>query len=78
MFATVGFKFTESNIRKWNNNCDILEVCGFGGLWVACWPLVPNLAGSNPAEAVGFLWVKQSSARLPCRRCAACKGFLIA
>jgi len=25
--------------------------CGFGGLWVACWPLVPKFAGSNPAEA---------------------------
>jgi hypothetical protein len=29
---------------------------GFGGLWVACWPLVPKFPGSNPAE---------SSARLP-------------
>ena len=27
----------------------------FGGLGVACWPLVPNFAGSNPAEAFGFL-----------------------
>jgi hypothetical protein len=26
--------------------------CGFGGL--ACWPLVPKFAGSNPAEFVGF------------------------
>ena len=25
---------------------------GFGGLGVACWPLVPKFAGSNPAEAV--------------------------
>ena len=24
-------------------------------LGVACWPLVPKFAGSNPAEAVGFL-----------------------
>ena len=31
---------------------------GFGGLGVACWPLVPKLAGSNPAEAVGFLGQK--------------------
>jgi hypothetical protein len=23
-------------------------------LWLACWPLVPEFAGSNPAEAVGF------------------------
>ena len=26
----------------------------FGGLDVACWPLVPKFAGSNPAEAVRF------------------------
>ena len=30
-----------------------------------CWPLVPKFAGSNPAEAVGFLRAKKSSARLP-------------
>jgi hypothetical protein len=28
---------------------------GFGGLDVACWPLVLKFAGSRPAEAVGFL-----------------------
>ena len=28
---------------------------GFGGLGVACWPLVPKFARLNPAEAVGFL-----------------------
>ena len=38
---------------------------GFGGLEVACWPLVPKFAGSNPAEAVGFLRAEKSSARLP-------------
>jgi len=38
---------------------------GFGGLGVECWPLVPKFAGSNPAEAVGFLRAKKSSARLP-------------
>ena len=27
-------------------------ILGFGGLGVACWPLVPKFAGSNPAEAV--------------------------
>ena len=32
-----------------------LSHIGFGGLGVACMPLVPNFAGSNPAEAVGFL-----------------------
>ena len=36
---------------KYYNNGPI----GFGGLGVACWPLVPKFAGSNPAEAVGFL-----------------------
>ena len=28
---------------------------GSGGAEVACWPLIPKFAGSNPAEAVGFL-----------------------
>jgi len=37
---------------------------GFGGLGLACWPLVPKFAGSNLAEAVGFLRAKKSSARL--------------
>jgi hypothetical protein len=40
-------------------------ISGFGYLGVACWPLVPKFAGSNPAEAVGFFRVKKSSARLP-------------
>jgi hypothetical protein len=58
----------------------------FGGLEVACWPLVPKFMGSNPAEAVGF-WrankilstpsfrgeVKPS---VPCHRFAACKRSL--
>ena len=43
----------------------ICETIGFGGLGVACWPLVPKFAGSNPAEAVGVLGAKKSSARLP-------------
>jgi hypothetical protein len=43
-----------------------INVCiGFGGLEVACWPLVPKFTGSNPAEAVGFLRAKKSSARHP-------------
>ena len=32
----------------------------FGGLEVACWPLVPKFTGSNPAEAVGFLRVNKN------------------
>ena len=39
-------------------------ICGFGGLEVACWPLVTKFAGSHPAEAVGFIGRKKSSARL--------------
>jgi hypothetical protein len=31
---------------------------GFGGLEVACWPLVPKFAGLYLAEAVGFLGQK--------------------
>ena len=33
----------------------IMNIVGFGGLGVACWPSVPKFAGSNPAEAVGFI-----------------------
>jgi hypothetical protein len=45
---------------------NLLTVFGsFGGLEVACWPLVPKFAGSNPAEAVGFFRAKKSSAHLP-------------
>ena len=43
----------------------IPTLSGFGGLEVACWPFVPNFAGSNLAEAVGFFRAKNSSARLP-------------
>ena len=51
----------------WNTKVTLVNaVCsGFGGLEVACWPLVPKFAGSNPAEAVGFFRAKKSSARLP-------------
>jgi hypothetical protein len=31
------------------------SLSGFGGLEVACWPLVPKFAGSHPGEAVRFL-----------------------
>ena len=45
---------------------DLIAVaCGFGGLGVACWSLAAKFAGPNPAEAVGFLRAKKSSARLP-------------
>jgi hypothetical protein len=32
---------------------------------LACWPLVPTIAGSLPAKAVRFFQVKKSSAFLP-------------
>ena len=35
-----------------------LNLSGFGGLEVACWPLVPKFAGSNPADTVGFFRAK--------------------
>ena len=44
-----------SNLLSENLNITIYRINGFGGLGVACWPLVPKFAGSNPAEAVGFL-----------------------
>jgi hypothetical protein len=52
------------------NGIFLLRTCnsslsGFGGLELACWPLEPNVAGSNPAEAVGFFRAKKSPARLP-------------
>ena len=28
----------------------VMVTGGFGGLGVACWPLAPKFAGSNPAE----------------------------
>ena len=60
----------------------MLPYSGFGGLEVACWPLVPNFTGSNPAEAVGFFGQKILSApsfggevkpSVPCRKITACK-----
>ena len=54
--------------------------------WVMCWPLVPEFAGSTPAEAVGFLRAKkilstpsfggEVKPSVPCRRFAACKRSL--
>jgi hypothetical protein len=38
-----------------NCSCSSGHYSGFGGLEVACWPLVRKFAGLNPAEAVGFL-----------------------
>ena len=46
--------------------CVCVCVCTYLFIYeVACWRLVSKFAGSNPAEAVGFLMAKKSSARLP-------------
>ena len=64
----------------------LVRALGFGGLGVACWPLVPKFAGSIPAEAVGILGRKKNLSTpsfggevkpsVPCRRFAACKRSL--
>jgi len=36
-------------------NTGDVQGSGFGGLEVACWPLVSKFKGSHPVEAVGFL-----------------------
>jgi hypothetical protein len=34
-----------------DTHSEYIILSGFGGLGVACWPLVPKFTGSNPAEA---------------------------
>jgi len=46
------------SVRLYNIFPHYLINTGFGGLEVACWPLVPKFEGSNPAKAVGFLRAK--------------------
>ena len=64
------------------NLWSIFLTSSFGGLGVACWPLVPKFAGSNPAEAEGEKILSTPSFRgevkpsVPCRRYAACKRSL--
>ena len=58
-------KKTQTEKVEMNKKARYKQISGFGGLGVACWPLEPKFAGSNPAEAVGFLRAKKSSARLP-------------
>ena len=51
-------------VHRLRQNCvhveDYNKRSGFGGLEVACWPLVPKFAGSNPAEDIGFLRVNKN------------------
>ena len=72
------------SLQQWSTIINTTH--SFGGLGVACWPLVPKFAGSNPAEAVGFLRGKkilstpsfggEVKPSVPCRRFAACKRSL--
>jgi hypothetical protein len=53
-------------VRVLNVTASMDNPDGFGVLWLACWPLVPEFAGSIPTVAVGFFSdVKKSSACLP-------------
>ena len=62
------------------------ETRGFGGLEVACWPLVPKFASLHPAKAFGFLGRKkilstssfggEVKPSAPCRSFTACKRSL--
>ena len=64
-FSSVGLCCTNmlqkpvDNLSSLKYNHSII-FSGFGGLEVACWPLVPKFACSNPAEAVGFLRVNKN------------------
>jgi hypothetical protein len=55
------------------------SLSGFGGLGVACWPLVPKFAGSNPAfsgrKNPQHNFFRRGS-KAPCRRFTACKRSL--
>ena len=64
LLTAIGLSPGGSNTHLHTNNTKN-DTSGFGGAEVACWPLIPMFAGSNPAEAVGFLkGDKKSSARL--------------
>ena len=56
----VTYKRRMRSHHLYDNCACLVPNIGFGGLGVACWPLVPKFAGSNPAEAVGFLRAKKN------------------
>ena len=63
-----------------------LQHSGFGGLGVACWPLVPKFAGSKPGRSRRIFkgekilgtpsFGGEVKPSVPCRRFAACKRSL--
>jgi hypothetical protein len=55
----LGYRLYDTGLERWQGQDTVLSSSmstpsGFGGLEVACWPLIPKFAGSHPAEAVGF------------------------
>ena len=54
---------TDQVIPKLNVACYMVR--GFGGLGVACWPLVPQVRGFKPGRSRRIFRAKKSSARLP-------------
>jgi len=46
---------SQQNIKHYIIFEEVILLWYFSGLGVACWPLVPKFAGSNPAKAVRFL-----------------------
>jgi len=57
LFSLLDFLTLEAGTNGLSRNFgkDLPLYDAFGGLGVACWPLVPKFAGSNPAEVVRFL-----------------------
>jgi hypothetical protein len=63
MKIVINYSRINDNIDFNYNDVDYdYDKSGFGGLGVACWPLVPKFTGSRSS---GFLRAKKSSARLP-------------
>ena len=58
--TSFAYFFAIINWQTLTNGSVNLDISAFGGLEVACCPLVPKSAGSNPAEAVGFLRVNKN------------------
>ena len=56
----VSIPFKATSFRKFLQS-------GVGGLEVACWPLIPKFAGSNPAEA-RLPSKREVKPSVPCRR----------
>ena len=84
-YITLCYKHIHIYIYMYTHTHTHTHTIDFGGLGVACWPLVPKFAGSDPAEAIGFLGRKnpqhasfggEVKPSVPCRKFAACKRSL--